>query len=120
MKRNKSTQKSLSTKILSLLYILVFTSSCYSVGIASKHAIPDPNMQNDEHGYYHHKNVVEIKETLKLGIVDNHIVELENLGSRGFHSVEYRVTFGDVLLSAITFGKVRKIRVRYVAEKEDN
>jgi hypothetical protein len=103
-----------------VLLIFPLFLGCYSVGIASKHAIPDPDMLNNEHGYYHHKNKVELKETLKLGVPDNHVIDLENLGSRGFHSVEYRVTLGDVLLSAVTFGKVRKMRLIYVAEKEDN
>ena len=73
-----------------------------------------------EPGFYHHKNKVELKKTLKMGVVENHIMQLENLGARGFYSVEYRVTLGDVLLSAITFGKVRKMRLIYVAEKEDD
>jgi hypothetical protein len=34
--------------------------------------------------------------------------------------VEYREALGDVLMNAITFGKVRKMRVIYVPEKMQN
>jgi hypothetical protein len=48
------------------------------------------------------------------------VLVLEDCPSGCFHIVEYRVTLGAALLSGITFGKQRKIKVKYVCLKEEN
>ncbi|MBK8501016.1 MAG: hypothetical protein IPL46_01780 [Saprospiraceae bacterium] len=103
-----------------LSLVMLITSACYSVTIASKHAIPEPDDLHESQGFYQGKKIVKIKETVKLSLVDNYVVRWDSLGNRGFHSVEYRVTIGDVLLNTITLGKVRKMRVIYVPEKMQN
>jgi hypothetical protein len=120
MKKDKSLGNLTSITIFLLSLILLTTSACYSVTIASKHAIPEPDDLHESRGFYQGKKVVRVKETVKLSAVDNYVVRWDSLGNRGFHSVEYRVALGDVLLNAITFGKVRKMRVIYVPEKMQN
>lgn len=102
------------------LLLCLLLSSCYSVRIADKQGIPDPDITQMEKGYYRGKKVVTIDTTVNLSLLDNETMFLESCGGMGFHSVEYRVTLGYVLLSGITLGKKRKVHVRYVCIKETN
>ena len=120
MKKDNSFRTPASIALALLLLMVLIISGCYSVTIASKHAIPEPDDLHESRGFYQGKEIVEVKENLKLSLADNYVVRWDSLGNRGFHSVEYRVTLGDVLLNTITFGKVRKMRVIYVPEKEQN
>ncbi len=120
MKPNQNMRTHSHLHYFIFLILMTMSTGCYSVVIASKHAIPEPDELNNEEGYYKNKQINTVKESLKLSVVHNHVIKLEDIGSRGFHSVEYRVTLGDVLLSGLTFGKIRKMRVIYVAEKEQN
>lgn len=101
-----------------LAWSAVVLSSCYSVRISTVNGVPDPDPVNLADGYYRLKNVHEIDTTINLGLLENQVLLLENCPSGGFQAVEYRVTLGGALLSGITFGKHRKIKVKYVCLKE--
>lgn len=105
--------------LLSFLILVLALSlqSCYSVRVVNRYGTPDPK-PNDLKGYYRDKNVQEIKKTVKLNITESDAMSIEPCSEGGFHSVEYRVSFGMVLLNFITFGRVKKIKVKYVCLKE--
>lgn len=91
--------------------ILLLTQSCYSVRIASKHAIPEPNVMPEGEGYWRDKQVYTLDTTVKLKILESEATVLD-LCPDGFHSIEYKVTLGHVLLSGITLGKTKKIKLK--------
>ena len=98
---------------------ILLLQGCYSVIISNKNGTAEPSPTNQAQGFYNGKEVVVIDTTIKLGILENEVIALERC-PQGFHSVEYRVTLGGVLLNAITFGKRKKVKVRYVCIKESN
>ena len=92
--------------------------SCYSVRISNVTGAPEPDPVNFESGFYRGKAVHVIDTTVNLSLLENHVLVLETCPSGCFHTIEYRVTLGSVLLSGITFGKQRNIKVKYVCLKE--
>jgi hypothetical protein len=103
-----------------IILIILMTQGCYSVRISNVNGVPEPNPVNFEDGYYRGKAVMSIDTTVNLKLLENEVLVLETCPEGCFQTVEYRVTLGDVLLSGITFGKMRKIRVKYVCLKESN
>jgi hypothetical protein len=106
--------------LIFLAFSLLFLSSCYSVRIATVNGAPEPNPLILEDGYYRLLNVHEIDTTVKLSLLKNQVMVMESCPSGCFQVVEYRVTLGAALLSGITFGKHRKVKVKYVCLKEEN
>lgn len=110
------------THFIKLLVVSIVLSaslnSCYSVRIISRDGIPEPDNSNDSQDFYKNKKVTVIDTVIRLGVTDNSFSLIEKCGPSGFYSVEYRTTLGHVLLSGITFGKVRKVKVKYVCLKE--
>jgi hypothetical protein len=101
-----------------ILFTALLLQSCYSVRISNKSGAPEPDPVNFEDGYYRGKAVHVIDTTVNLSLLENHVLVLEDCPAGCFHTVEYRVTLGAALLSGITFGKQRKIKVKYVCLKE--
>jgi len=96
------------------------TQGCYSVRISNVNGVPEPNPVNFEEGFYRGKAVMIIDTTVNLKLLENEVLVIETCPEGCFQTVEYRVTLGDALLSGITLGKMRKIRVKYVCLKESN
>jgi hypothetical protein len=103
-----------------VIIIILMMQGCYSVRISNVNGVPEPNPANFENGYYRGKAVITIDTTVNMKLLENEVMVLETCPEGCFQTVEYRVTLGDVLLSGITFGKMRKIRVKYVCLKESN
>jgi hypothetical protein len=98
---------------------MLLLNGCYSIRISNVNGVPEPDPMNMENGFYRNKEVHVIDTTVNLSVLENQVLVLETCPS-GFHSLEYKASLGGVLLSGITFGKVRKIKVKYVCLKEDN
>lgn len=112
----------MKTAFLSALLFLSVSlcSSCYSIRLSNKDGIPEPDPLQTEAGYYRGKKVTVIDTTINLKLLENGTMFLETCAEGSFHTVEYRVTLGHVLLSGITLGKKRKVQVKYVCVKEAN
>jgi hypothetical protein len=80
--------------------------------------MPDPNSIRTD--YYRDLNVIEKDTTISISITDKDFTMLLDCGSGGLHTIEYRNTLGGVLLSAITLGKKRRIKIKYVCMKPTN
>ncbi|WP_026898978.1 hypothetical protein [Daejeonella oryzae] len=107
--------------LLSLLAALFLVlQSCYSVRLVNTRGVPEPDPLNNSSGFYRGKKVIEIDTTISLKLLQSEFTLLEKCNEGGFHSLEYRVTFGGVLLSGITFGKKRIVKIKYVCLKESN
>jgi len=103
---------------LFLLTALSFLCSCYSVRVISRDGVPEPDYTNNSQDFYKNKLVHVLDTTIRLKGPEGDFTMIRNCGPAGFYSLEYRSTLGGVLLSAITLGKVRKVRVKYVCLKE--
>lgn len=108
------------TGFLLLFFTLVFFTSCYSVRIVNKEGVPEPDPLNNSGNFYKGKKVHVLDTTISLKLTEGEFHLIERCASGGFYSFEYRVTFGGVLLSAVTFGKKRRVKIKYVCLKEQN
>ncbi len=100
--------------------VLILCSSCYSVRMISRDGIPEPDYTNNSQDFYRNKQVHVLDTTIRLKLAEGSFSLIRECGPTGFYSVEYRNTLGGILLSGITFGKVRKVRIKYVCLKEEN
>ena len=106
-------------KFYSLLFAcIIFLSSCYSVRVVNKDAIPEPDPLNTKGDFYKGKKVHVLDTVISLKLQEGEFTLIERCASQGFYSFEYRVTFGGVLLSTITFGKKRQVKIKYVCLKQ--
>ena len=106
--------------LLLVSFALLFFTSCYSVRLVNKDGVPEPDPLNNSDNFYKGLKVHVLDTTIKLKLTQGEFHLIERCAAGGFYSFEYRVTFGGVLLSAITFGKKRKVKIKYVCLKEQN
>lgn len=117
MKPAISAYKKNARTFLAAGIFMIFFSSCYSVRFVNKDGVWEPDPLNNSRNFYKGKMMHVIDTTVNLKILENEISMIERCPSGGFYSFEYRVTFGGVLLSAITFGKKRQVKIKYVCTK---
>lgn len=108
--------------ILFLLSSLLL-ESCYSVRLRSVEGAPEPEVPLIRDDYFRGMQVVELDTVIGIGVADKdftYLIKRSDLCPTGkLHTVEYRNTFGGVLLSAITFGRKRKVKIKYVCMKQE-
>ncbi|WP_335730791.1 hypothetical protein [Psychroserpens sp.] len=108
-------------KFFLLIISICILTSCYSVRLRNVNGAPQPDPFSDRNDYYRGMAVVELDTIIKTKLSSKDftylIKEKEACESGKLNIVEYRNTFGGVLLSAITFGKRRKVKIKYVCEK---
>ena len=109
--------------LLGILLILVLFQSCYSVRIRSFEGTPEPEFPMVRDDYYRGMQVVELDTVITISATSKDFTLVINKSllcpSAELHTVEYRNTLGSVLLSGITFGRKRKVKIKYVCMKEN-
>ena len=117
-------QTKFSGKITGLLLlpgiVLILLSSCYSVRVVNRDGVAENDPENMSDDWYRGKKVHKLDTTISLKLLEGEFFLLEKCPSGCFFSFEYRVTFGSVLLSGVTFGKKRRVKIKYVCQKESN
>lgn len=112
------------SKIIILITVSLLLTSCYSIRVRSINGEmqPDPLMLGDD--YYRGKQMVELDTVIKIDITSKDFTYLikknDNCKTGKLHTVEFRNTFGGSLLSLVTFGRKRKMNVKYVCMKPTN
>lgn len=109
-----------AARLLLLSIAVMLLTSCYSVRFVNKEGVPEPDPLNNSGDFYKGKKVHVLDTTISLKLAEGEFTLIERCSTGAFYSFEYRVTFGGVLLSAITFGKKRKVKIKYVCLKEQN
>ncbi len=111
-------------KQLNLLIIAVgilMLSSCYSVRLRNVNGAPQLDPFSDRDDYFRGMSVVELDTVIGIKLTSKDftylIKESDKCLSGKLNILEYRNTFGGVLLSAVTFGRKRKVKIKYVCEK---
>ena len=99
--------------------LLMLLSSCYSVRVVNRDGVPEPDPLNTSNDFYKGKKVHVLDTVISLKLQEGEFSLIEKCASEGFYSFEYRVTFGGVLLNAVTFGKKRQVKIKYVCLKPD-
>jgi hypothetical protein len=107
-----------------LLIMMCVLTSCYSVRLRNINGAPQLDPFSDRDDYYRGMDVVEIDTTINIKISSKDftylIKESDSCESGKINMIEYRNTFGSLLLNAITFGRKRKVKIKYVCEKPSN
>lgn len=112
---------SYSVKNLWILVGLLFITSCYTVRLKTVQGVPMPDPVSDRTDYYRNMMVIEQDTVIRMGAVDKDFTLLiKQCEEGGLHTVEYRNTFGGILLSGITFGRRRQVKLKYVCIKPSN
>ncbi|WP_420149407.1 hypothetical protein [Spirosoma sp.] len=112
---------SLSGKGLLFIGLTVFLQACsYSVIVSNQRGTAQPDPMNHELGFYQGKQVMVIDTVVPLSLLQNNVMAVPVCAEGGFHSVEYKITFGAMLRNTFTFGKRKSIKVKYVCLKESN
>lgn len=111
-------------KFLVLTCVFFLLQSCYSVRIKSINGSEQPNPISERADDYRNMSVVELDTVLKINAttsIPTFLIKESTLCKSGqLHTVEYRNTLGSVLLSAVTLGRKRKMKIKYVCVKSSN
>jgi hypothetical protein len=107
-------------RMLFISCIILIFSSCYSVRVVNKDAIPEPDPLNTKGDFYKGKKVHVVDTVIKLKPQEGEFSFIQRCATDGFYSFEYRVTFGGVLLNTITFGRQRQVKIKYVCIKQSD
>ena len=107
-------------KLICTACLLSLLTSCYSVRIANASGVAEPDLTSDTTGYYSDKKFTVLNTVVKINPITKDFTWNAPCSSAGLYSVEYKVSLGGLLLSAITLGRHRKVKVIYVCAKEQN
>ncbi|MCL5128642.1 hypothetical protein [Algibacter sp. L4_22] len=113
-----------SSKIIVLISLCCFLTSCYSVRLRSINGAYQPDPLSTRTDYYRNMAVTELDTVIKIDISSKDftllIKETERCKTGKLHTVEFRNTFGGSLLSMVTFGRKRKMKIKYVCMQPTN
>jgi hypothetical protein len=94
------------------------------VRLRNVNGAPELDPFSDRDDYYRGMAVVELDTVIDMKLTSKDftllIKESDRCESGKINIVEYRNTFGGLLLSAVTFGRKRKVKIKYVCEKTQN
>ncbi|WP_350285838.1 hypothetical protein [uncultured Croceitalea sp.] len=99
-------------------YLIICLSSCYSVRFQVENAQWEPADTEREDAYAgYNVYTLDTVVTRKL-TTGQHYFNIPDCSlGKGLHTVEYRTTFGGMLLNAVTFGRKKKVKIKYVCIK---
>jgi hypothetical protein len=120
MKSSVDNYKKPFRKLFIAIVLMGVLSSCYSVRVVNRDAVPEPDPLNTSGDFYKGKKVHELDTVIRLKLQEGSFSLIEKCASQGFYSFEYRSTLGGVLLSGITFGGRRQVKIKYVCIKQEN
>ncbi len=107
--------------VMALLIFLLLFQSCYSVRLRSVDGIYNSTAPIVRDDYYRDMEVIELDTVITIGATTKDFTLLikttDKCPTGELHTVEYRSTLGAVLLSAVTFGRKRKVKIKYVCIK---
>jgi hypothetical protein len=105
---------------LTFLVLILVLSSCYSTVLTSTHGVPNPDF-NERKDFFRDKFVVEFDTVLKAGAtIDYTVIKTRRKGcpSGKLHSVEFKNSFGGVMLYLVTLGSRRKVSIKYTCMQD--
>lgn len=107
-------------KLAASVFALIMLCSCYSIRLKVDNGQWEPDDNEREDALSGHL-VRELDTVVTVGtITDENPINIRDCESGALHTVEYKSTFGGILLYLVTFGRKRTVKVKYVCIKEDN
>lgn len=107
-------------KITLILGLVLNLCSCYSVRFQVENGQWEPADTEREDAYAGY-NVYTLDTVVTRKVTTGeHYFNISDCDSGALHTVEYRSTFGGILLNAITFGRKKKVKIKYVCIKENS
>jgi len=105
--------------ILCICLFLILTS-CYSVRFQVSDGVWEPADTEREDSYAGY-NVRTIDTVISRKLTTGeHYFNIYDCESGALHTVEYRTTLGGLLLNTITFGRKKKVKIKYVCIMEES
>ena len=109
---------------IACLSVFLTMTSCYNVRLVSTEGAPQKNPYSERTDALRDLQVIEkdtvIRVALGTGSVDYLVKKSKYCASGKLHSLEYRSTIAGVLLSAVSLGTRRTMKVKYVCMKPVN
>ena len=113
-----------STNTLLMLCLSFILTSCYTVRLRSTEGAFQPDPLSTRTDYYRMMAVEEVTEVIKIDITSKdftYLIKKTDACKTGkLHTVEFKNTFGGSMLSLVTFGRKRKMKIKYVCMKPSN
>jgi len=106
--------------LLAIATAVSLQSCSYSIILSNKNGTAATNPLNNKLGFYNGKDVTVIDTVVPLSLLKDGVMAINACPAGAFHSVEYKITFGDMLRNTFTFGKRKSIKVKYVCLKNSN
>lgn len=106
--------------VLAAIMAVALQACSYSIILSNKNGTPAASPVNTELGFYNGKQVIVIDTVVHLSLLKDGVKMINACPIGGFHSVEYKITFGAMLRNTFTFGKKKSIKVKYVCLKDQN
>ena len=104
-------------KVILCLFLTITLASCYSVRFQVENGQWEPADTEVESSYAGY-NVRTLNTVIKRKITTGEdYFNISDCESGALHTVEYRTTLGGILLNGITFGRKKKVKIKYVCIK---
>ena len=113
--------RTIMNSVFFLLILIISLPACsYSITVTNINGSAQPDPTNSQEGFYHLKKVTIIDTVVNLSLLQDGVMLLPSCPANGIHSLQYKISFGDMLRNTFTFGKRKKINVKYVCIKNTN
>jgi len=110
-------------KLKSILILIVSYAllvSCYSIRLKVSNGQAEP-ADTEREDALSGLMVREMDTIVKVKLTtDESPINIRDCDSGALHTIEYKNTFGGILLYLITFGRKRVVKVKYVCLKDPN
>ena len=107
-----------SVRILAISLLCFLVTSCYSVRFQVHNGVPEM-IEEDSEDPQAGQNFREKNMVVTRGLLNgNDFFNIKDCVEGSLHTVQYRNTFGGLLLYVVTFGRKKQVKVRYVCTKE--
>ena len=111
--------KTIKMVAMTLSLFLVF--SCYSVQLKVANSIGGEPDDTESEEVNAGEMVRKLDTVVAVKLTTNESpINIRDCESGSLHSVEYKSTFGGILLYLVTFGRKRTVKVKYVCVKVSN
>lgn len=99
-------------------FLIASMSSCYTVRFQVHNGVPETEDSDSEDPLagqmFREKKMVVNRKMLQ----GNDFFTIKDCESGSLHTIEYKTTFGGLMLYLITFGRNKEVKIKYVCTKE--
>lgn len=106
-------------KFAGLISLLFLLNSCYTLQFKVENGVGEPEDTETEVPWEAGHLVRKRYETIKSKIHNqDNIINIKDCESGSIYAIEYKSTFGGILLSVVTFGTRKAAKLRYICSEQ--